>query len=247
MSQQNNLLSSSKIALGNDLIKKIQDSFFCLVGCGGVGANFAEMLVRTGATKLALIDGDFVEEKNLNRVFSFSQENIDKPKVEVLEQKLKAINPDVKIKRFAWHLRKNYRCIEEKDKKQNEAVISAIKNYDFILIAVDKNEVRIQIENICKKAKNNWFSIGVEVEKTDLSYQCIWKPQTPESRKQIEGYGTENGSFAAIVTEATSVGFLMLLHHLKNPHSKEFRKYHKAYKNFLPILAKIDDFPVAMD
>lgn len=245
--QANNLLSSSKIALGDNLIQKIQNSFFCIVGCGGVGANFAEMLVRTGATKFALIDGDFVEEKNLNRVFSFSQKDVNKPKVDILEQKLKAINPHAKIKSFQWNLRNSYRCIEEKDKNQNEAVISAIKNYDFVLIAVDKNEVRIQIENICKKAGNQWFSIGVEIEKNKLSYQCIWKPKTPESRKQIEGYGTENGSFAAIVMEATSIGFLMFLHHLKNPNSKEFRKVHKAYENFLPILAQIDNFPIAMD
>ncbi len=211
------------------------------MGCGGVGANFAEMLVRTGATRISLIDGDIVEAKNLNRVFSFSQNNVNNPKVKVLKEKLQAINSRIKVNCYEWNLRYSNRCIEEKDKKQNEEVISVIREYDFILIAVDKNEVRIQIENICKKANNKWFSIGVEVERERLSYQCIWKPETPDSRKQIEGYGTDNGSFAAIVVEATSVGFLMLLHHLKNANSKHFRKYQKEYKNFLPTLIKVDD------
>ncbi len=238
---ENSLLSRSIPALGEDLVTKIKNSFFCIVGCGGVGANFAEMLVRTGATRISLIDGDIVEAKNLNRVFSFSQNNVNNPKVKVLKEKLQAINSRIKVNCYEWNLRYSNRCIEEKDKKQNEEAISVIREYDFILIAVDKNEVRIQIENICKKANNKWFSIGVEVERERLSYQCIWKPETPDSRKQIEGYGTDNGSFAAIVVEATSVGFLMLLHHLKNGNSKHFRKYQKEYKNFLPTLIKVDD------
>lgn len=241
MSQKNNFLSSIEKVLEENLMTKIKKSFFCIVGCGGVGANFAEMLVRTGAEKIALIDGDIIEGKNLNRVFSFLQEDVKHSKIEVLEKKLKSINPKVNINSCCWHLRNNALCIEKQDINQNKKAISIIEDYDYVLIAVDKNEIRIQIENICKKVVNQWFSIGIEIEKKKLSYQCIWRPKTPEERKEIEGYGTENGSFASIVMEATSVGFLMLLHHLENPNSKEFRKYHKEYQNFLPTLAKLDD------
>ncbi len=84
-------------ALGDDVMKKLRSLQFCIVGCGATGANFAEMLVRSGATRITLIDGTKVEESNLNRVFSFSLADSGKPKVKVLEQRLKAIRGDLKI------------------------------------------------------------------------------------------------------------------------------------------------------
>ena len=56
-------------ALGDKVMERLRSLRFCIVGCGGTGANFAEMLVRTGATRLALIDGAVVKEEDLNRVF----------------------------------------------------------------------------------------------------------------------------------------------------------------------------------
>ncbi|WP_198934544.1 ThiF family adenylyltransferase, partial [Bathymodiolus thermophilus thioautotrophic gill symbiont] len=44
----NNLTTSTNLAIGNDLLTKIQNNKFSIVGCGGVGSLFAEMLVRTG-------------------------------------------------------------------------------------------------------------------------------------------------------------------------------------------------------
>ena len=59
-------------ALGDDVMDKLRTKRFSVVGCGGTGANFAEMLVRSGATQIDLIDGDVVNESNLNRVSSFA-------------------------------------------------------------------------------------------------------------------------------------------------------------------------------
>ena len=39
-------------ALGDKVMERLRSLRFCIVGCGGTGANFAEMLVRTGATGL---------------------------------------------------------------------------------------------------------------------------------------------------------------------------------------------------
>ena len=80
-------------ALGNDVMERLRSLRFCIVGCGGTGANFAEMLVRTGATRLTLIDGSGVEESNLNRVFSFSYSDCGDPKVEALKRRLESIRP----------------------------------------------------------------------------------------------------------------------------------------------------------
>jgi hypothetical protein len=39
----NNLTTSTKLAIGNDLLNKFKNIKFCIVGCGGIGSLFAEM------------------------------------------------------------------------------------------------------------------------------------------------------------------------------------------------------------
>ena len=77
-------------ALGVDTMDRLASLDFCIVGCGGTGANFAEMLVRTGATRLTLIDGGNVKMSDLNRVFSFTAKDVGKPKVQVLANRFEA-------------------------------------------------------------------------------------------------------------------------------------------------------------
>ena len=49
-------------ALGGELMERLKTLQFCIVGCGGTGATFADMLVRTGATRLVLNDGGTVKK-----------------------------------------------------------------------------------------------------------------------------------------------------------------------------------------
>lgn len=93
----NDLTKKTFPALGEKLMLEFQQRRFCIVGCGGTGALFAEMLVRTGAQKITLIDGDEVNISNLNRVISFVREDADKHKVEVLKSRLECINPDIEV------------------------------------------------------------------------------------------------------------------------------------------------------
>ena len=65
-------------ALGDELMERLSSLQFCIVGCGGTGANFAEMLVRTGANRLVLIDGGCVKKSGLNRVFGFTVQDVGK-------------------------------------------------------------------------------------------------------------------------------------------------------------------------
>ena len=74
----------------------------------------------------------------------------------------------------------------------------------------------------------------MDKEKRLAYYECTWKPKTPVEKKEAEGYGPENGSFASIVLEATAVGFHLMLHHLKNSGKTKYSHYEKKYLNFEP-------------
>lgn len=232
-----NFLARTEKALGKGLIKKIQSNKYCIVGCGGTGALFAELLVRTGAKHLTLIDGDKVSESNLNRVLSFTRCDIEKKKVAVLQSRLKKINPDITISAYSCMLRE-----QDSSDTDGQKVRDAIHGSNIVIIAMDNNTSRIICENLCFDCNRiKTLSIGVrtDTEAGDAEYECTWMPKTPPGMKEKEGYG--NGSYASIVVEATSVAFSMLLHHLKNPDSKKFRSYSRTYKNFIPIIESLKE------
>ncbi len=67
-----------------------------LFGGVGLGSVIAEAALRLGFENFVFIDGDEVELSNLNRQ-NYDQKDIGKSKVEAITERLKAINPDVKI------------------------------------------------------------------------------------------------------------------------------------------------------
>ncbi len=231
---ESDILNRTRPAIGDDLITALQENKFCIVGCGGTGALFAEMLVRTGAKNITLIDGDVVESSNLNRVIGFTKKDIDCKKVDVLASRFKEISPDVEITTISHHLRKY-----DKSDKDAQIARNAVCNSHISIIAVDKNCIRIECEKLVRESrgkdkKREYIGIGVVVnENGHFEFECAWNRNTPIDKKEEEGYGA--GSFISIVVEATSVAFSMLLHNLKHPESDRFRYYYKEYKDFIPI------------
>jgi len=227
-------------ALGSDLLKKLENLQFCVIGCSGTGANFAEMLVRTGAVKVDLIDGSYVKRSGLNRVLSFLETDCEKMKVDVLKKRLETIRQKVSIRVFKTHFR-----TEEQSKtslSEDKKVLDAVVNADVVFIAVDNRESRLAIEELCRgKEDGDYLSCGIHIdrEKGDFSFECLWHPKSPPLKKgHIDGYGPKAASFGSIVIEAASVAFTMLLSHLHDPES-DFRNYTRQYDgSFRPINQK---------
>lgn len=79
--------------IGEDNFKKIQSKTVCVVGLGGVGGYAVEGLVRSGISKLILVDYDRVDVTNLNRQIISNQNNIHCYKTDEAETRVKDINP----------------------------------------------------------------------------------------------------------------------------------------------------------
>ena len=69
----------------------------------GLGSTIAETALRLGFENLTIIDGDKVEESNLNRQ-NFTQSDVGEYKTTALEKRLTAINPSAQIKSVAKFL-----------------------------------------------------------------------------------------------------------------------------------------------
>ena len=62
----------------------------------GLGSNIAETLLRIVSETITLVDGDVVEENNLNRQ-NYTEEDLGIPKVEALKKRLLNISPKAQI------------------------------------------------------------------------------------------------------------------------------------------------------
>ena len=68
-----------------------------VLGCGGVGGYVIEALARSNIGTLILVDYDKVDETNINRQIIALNSTIGKKKVDLLEERVKDINPNIKV------------------------------------------------------------------------------------------------------------------------------------------------------
>lgn len=86
----------TRLLLGDDLAR-LQNAHVLVLGVGGVGAYAAEQLGRVGIGTLTLVDGDDIEPSNCNRQLPALTSTLGLPKAEVMADRLKEINPAVKV------------------------------------------------------------------------------------------------------------------------------------------------------
>ena len=83
--------------IGEDGLARLAACRVTVVGLGGVGGYVVEVLARSGVGALTLIDGDKVEESNLNRQIAALSKDIGRYKAEVLAERVEQINAHCKV------------------------------------------------------------------------------------------------------------------------------------------------------
>lgn len=118
-------IERTDLLLGTERLDKLRNANVLVVGLGGVGAYAAEMLCRAGVGNLTIVDGDVVEETNRNRQLPALVSTQGKPKAEVLEQRFRDINPDVRLVVINDFLR-DEKTIELLDNNRFDYVVDCI-------------------------------------------------------------------------------------------------------------------------
>src|ERR1700748_2914165 len=78
-------------------LQKLRAAHVCVVGIGGVGSWAVEALARSGIGALTLIDLDEVCVTNINRQLPALTETVGRAKIEVMAERICAINPDCRV------------------------------------------------------------------------------------------------------------------------------------------------------
>lgn len=83
---------------GVEALARLQSSHVAVAGIGGVGSWAAEALARTGVGRITLIDMDDICITNTNRQLPAMKGNIGRLKVEVMAERIQAINPGCDVR-----------------------------------------------------------------------------------------------------------------------------------------------------
>jgi len=157
---------------GRDGLEKLRAAHVCVVGIGGVGTWAAEALARSGVGALTLVDLDEVCVTNLNRQLHALTETVGRAKVEVMAERIRAINPECRVEVEQKFF--NAQTAEELLAPQQRAVgvpptdlISDSSSrklpearYDYILDAIDSVTNKVLLLAKCREKKIPVVSCG---------------------------------------------------------------------------------------
>lgn len=124
--------------LVGDKINDIKSKKVLIIGVGGVGSYTVESLVRSGISNITIIDNDIIDITNLNRQLMTTHDNIGLSKVEVLEKRIKSINPDCIVNAIKTFV-------------DDSNIDSIITDYDYVVDACDTVKTKLSIIRVCNK------------------------------------------------------------------------------------------------
>jgi len=126
--------------IGYDGQLKLRNARVCLIGVGGLGSPIATQLVGMGIGYLRIVDRDIVSRSDLHRQHLYDAGCVGMPKVEMAQQKLNQLNPDVQID-----------AVPESLNSFNAEGI--IRGMDVVIDGLDRPEPRYLVNRICHQLK----------------------------------------------------------------------------------------------
>lgn len=149
--------SRLKLIIGDEKFKIINATTVLVIGIGGVGSYAVESLVRSGIGKIIIIDNDIVDITNLNRQLMTMHSNIGEYKVDVLETRIKDINPSCEV-------------ITIKDFITKDNIEFLFDNkIDYVIDACDTTDTKKALIKECIKRKIKFISCMGTGNKLDPS------------------------------------------------------------------------------
>lgn len=174
-------LSRFEPLLGSENLKKIEAARIAVFGLGGVGSYTAEALARSGvarngAGQLILIDGDTIEESNINRQLYALYSTIGKAKTEIARERIADINPACKIETVSSFILPDnfYKILGEDFFKRVDFIVDAVDTIAlklFLAAEAEKNEVPIISAMGCGNRLNADFEFA-DIYKTSVCPLC---------------------------------------------------------------------------
>lgn len=179
-----NIFDRTKLLIGDDGLIKLQNCNVLVVGVGGVGGYAVEILTRSGIGNFTIVDGDAVDITNINRQIIATHSTIGKPKVQVMADRMKDINPNVNVR--ALNLRFN----------SGSTDLIFDRYYDYVIDAIDSVSDKLLLILTAKNKNLNIISAmgaGNRVQLNDFVVIDIFKTQNDKLAKKMRKLLKDNG------------------------------------------------------
>lgn len=178
--------SRTELLLGKAGMEKLAGARVAVFGIGGVGGYVCEALVRSGVGAFDLIDDDKVCLTNINRQIIATRKTVGKYKVDVMQERMQEINPDVKIQ--------VHKCFFLPE----NAAEFPFSEYDYVVDAVDTVTAKLELIMKAKEAGVPIISSMGAGNKLDASqfkvadiYQTRVCPLAKVMRRELKKRGVE--------------------------------------------------------
>lgn len=149
--------------------EKLRTTKIGIFGLGGLGGSLAEQLSRAGCEEFIICDNEKFEETNLNRQLC-TRDDIGKYKVDVIEDFIRKINPEIKVIKF-YEVNKNN-------------ISKVLQDISIVALTLDDSLTSVLIARECLKEQ-----IPI-IESWGIPYLCAWW-FTSESIDYETFYGLE--------------------------------------------------------
>lgn len=166
---ENNFTTRTSFLVGDDGIKKLNNSNIIVFGVGGVGSFTVEALARAGVGNITVVDFDDVDITNINRQIPALHSTVGRYKVDVMEERILDINPNINIKKI--------RSLYNKD--TSDEILT--ERYDYVVDAIDMVSSKIHLIETCEKKGLKIISsmgMGNKLDPTKIVVTDIHKTST---------------------------------------------------------------------
>ena len=136
-----NYFSREELLIGKEAIEILKNSRVAVFGVGGVGGFVVEVLARCGVGTIDVIYNDVVDPSNINRQIIATVDTIGQEKVNVVEQRIKSINPNAVVNK--------HRCFFLPETAKD----FEFTKFDYVVDAIDTVSGKIEIILQAKKAE----------------------------------------------------------------------------------------------
>lgn len=179
------IFERTRMLLGNEAMKRLEESHVLVLGLGGVGGSACETLVRSGIGEITIVDMDIITESNINRQIIATTKTLGMKKTEAMKERLLSINPLLKV-----NVRDEFIL--------DENVKEIIGHPDFVLDCIDTVTAKINVASYCFNNDINLISsmgAGNKLNPLNLEITDIYKtsvcPLAKVLRRELKARGVE--------------------------------------------------------
>ncbi len=130
-------------------IERVRQASAVIVGAGALGNEVAKNLVMMGVRRIFLVDRDTVAVSNLTRSIFFRERDHGRPKVAVLAERLREVNPDVEVVPMEGDL-------------EDVLGLGVVRRSDLIFSCLDNRLARRTLNRMCQKLARAWVDGAME-------------------------------------------------------------------------------------